>query len=297
MADRIGVRVDGVTELVRAARRSVIGRADRRARRVSGHQPSRQPSQRPMLAPPDELQPRPGLVDRRDLDVHEPERQRDLAHDVLRDVGRHLRGALRPCDPERPVGEDRRGERLDVSRERLARGREGDDDVRLAGSGVLRAPAGSGSNSAAAPRARRRARRSPPSPIPSLRGSGVPEYPALTRRARSSRRRRASSTGCGRPPTDARPGRRRPRSTRPRTSRPARGRSSRPRRGPRSITASTASGDETLWASVTPPQPPVSSTPLSSASAARSQSATIMPPAWKNTTPSARGVSRQPSAS
>ena len=46
-------------------------------------------------------------------------------------------------------------------------------------------------------------------------------------------------------------------------------------------------GAATLWASVMPPQPPGSCTPLSSARRARSHSASTMPPAWKNTTSSA----------
>ena len=59
---------------------------------------------------------------------------------------------------------------------------------------------------------------------------------------------------------------------------------------------STSAGEDTLWASVTPPQPPVSSTPESSASFCRLHSATIIPPVWKKTT-SSSGLAhvRQPS--
>ena len=64
------------------------------------------------------------------------------------------------------------------------------------------------------------------------------------------------------------------------------------------ITASTSSREPTLWAGVIPPQPPLSVTQESSASLARSQSATIIPPAWKKTV-SASGCEPtvQPSAS
>ena len=85
----------------------------------------------------------------------------------------------------------------------------------------------------------------------------------------TSRPRRASSAGCGRPPTDGRPGRRRRRSSRPRRS----------RRRPAAIVAAAASrlGEHRVdlrrradvVRSVIPPQPPPSSTPLSSASRSR----------------------------
>ena len=48
----------------------------------------------------------------------------------------------------------------------------------------------------------------------------------------------------------------------------------------------TSPGERVLYASVTPPQPPESETPLSSASWSRPQSATIIPPVWKKTTSS-----------
>jgi hypothetical protein len=65
-----------------------------------------------------------------------------------------------------------------------------------------------------------------------------------------------------------------------------------------SITASTCCGELTLYASVTPPHPGLSLTALSSASLARSHSATTIPPAWKNTTSSPGPASvLQPSAS
>ncbi len=44
----------------------------------------------------DEREPGPSRVHRADLDVHESERQRDVADDVLGDVGLHLRGLLGP---------------------------------------------------------------------------------------------------------------------------------------------------------------------------------------------------------
>src|SRR5262249_39666164 len=59
-----------------------------------------------------------------------------------------------------------------------------------------------------------------------------------------------------------------------------------PARSASSITASTSAGDRTLCASVTPPQPPTSATPLSSAKASRFHRAITMPPDWKKATPS-----------
>src|SRR3954452_16836101 len=53
-----------------------------------------------------------------------------------------------------------------------------------------------------------------------------------------------------------------------------------------SRTASTSSGEPTLYASVTPPQPPASSAVESSASDVRLQSARTIPLHWKKTTPS-----------
>ncbi len=65
-----------------------------------------------------------------------------------------------------------------------------------------------------------------------------------------------------------------------------------------SIAASTSAGEPRLSASVVPPQPPGSATPLSSASRARSQSARTMSPAWKKTTSSSAAAPVvQPSAS
>src|SRR4051794_27822505 len=49
-----------------------------------------------------QLQPRPDVVDRTDLHVDQMHRQRNLADDVLGDVGRHFRGALGPADPDEP---------------------------------------------------------------------------------------------------------------------------------------------------------------------------------------------------
>src|SRR5688572_28964899 len=49
----------------------------------------------------DELQPGPHVIDGTDLDVDEAERQSHLSNDVLRDVGRHVRGLLRPRHPDR----------------------------------------------------------------------------------------------------------------------------------------------------------------------------------------------------
>ena len=63
----------------------------------------------------DEPQARPGLVDRADLVVDQPDRERELADDVLGQVGRHARRPLRPGDPQ-PAG------RVDRLRERLAGG-------------------------------------------------------------------------------------------------------------------------------------------------------------------------------
>src|SRR5829696_1846107 len=53
------------------------------------------------LGEPDhEPQPAPGDVDGAYLVVHEAGRERDLAHDVLRDVRLHLRRPLGPRDPQ-----------------------------------------------------------------------------------------------------------------------------------------------------------------------------------------------------
>src|SRR3954452_13159375 len=63
-------------------------------------------SMRPKVAlravpePYDEPQAAPHLVDRRHLVVHEHVGQREVAHDVLVQVGRHLGGLLRPGDPQ-----------------------------------------------------------------------------------------------------------------------------------------------------------------------------------------------------
>ena len=64
-----------------------------------------------------------------------------------------------------------------------------------------------------------------------------------------------------------------------------------------SITRSTSSGELTLWARVTPPQPPGSLTPESTASSARDHSPKTMQPAWKKTTSSVGPVGVQPSVS
>src|SRR5262245_24280739 len=47
----------------------------------------------------DELEPGPHFVDCADLHVDEPQRQRNFSHDVLCDLSLHVRGFLRPRNP------------------------------------------------------------------------------------------------------------------------------------------------------------------------------------------------------
>ena len=54
-----------------------------------------------------EPQPRPRVVDRAHLVVDETVRETDVAHDVLGEVGRDVRGLLRPRDPQPAGGLDR----------------------------------------------------------------------------------------------------------------------------------------------------------------------------------------------
>src|SRR3954451_11129538 len=82
--------------------------------------------------PVHEAQPRPRLVDRADLVVDEPALERNLADDVLGQVGLDVRRALRPRDPESAVGEDRPFERVEAALQRRAGREEADDDVELA---------------------------------------------------------------------------------------------------------------------------------------------------------------------
>src|SRR5258705_379929 len=56
-----------------------------------------------VFEPPDQLEPRPDVVHRGDLYIHEPGGQGDRAHDVLRDVGRHAGRLLGPRDPQGAV--------------------------------------------------------------------------------------------------------------------------------------------------------------------------------------------------
>ena len=65
----------------------------------------------------------------------------------------------------------------------------------------------------------------------------------------------------------------------------------------RARTASTSADERTLWANVTPPQPPESVTALSSASLSRAHRARTMPPDWKKTTSPSGDWPDQPSAS
>ena len=64
-----------------------------------------------------QLQARPGLVDRANLHVDEAHRQADLADRVLGDVGRNLRGFLRPADPDEARRREERAERLQLLRQ------------------------------------------------------------------------------------------------------------------------------------------------------------------------------------
>src|SRR5207244_11968935 len=43
-----------------------------------------------------ELQPGPGIVDRTDLDVHQPKRQCGIADDIFSDIGTNAGGLFRP---------------------------------------------------------------------------------------------------------------------------------------------------------------------------------------------------------
>ena len=97
---------DTPSRITASARRKVGTCATRRAHQGSA-----------AVAPPDDPQSRPHVVDRAHLVVDEPEGQRDLAHRVLGDVGRHAGRLLRPRDPDAPVGEDRLAARLDPLRE------------------------------------------------------------------------------------------------------------------------------------------------------------------------------------
>ena len=107
-----------------------------RVRRRARTRPSAELEDRrrsPQLLADHELQPRPRLVDRADLRVDEPDRQRDVAHDVLGDVGRHARArasATRPTasrrarSPRCSAGAAARA-RARVGRRRGRRGRVG----------------------------------------------------------------------------------------------------------------------------------------------------------------------------
>jgi len=101
----------------------------------------------------DEAQPGPRLVDGADFVVDEAARQRHLAHDVLRHVGGHAGGALRPRHPQPAVGLD----------------------AVLEGGDATRTPSGSSPSVSSMPSgAPTRANRASGA-MPSLRGSGVPE--------------------------------------------------------------------------------------------------------------------------
>src|SRR5207248_8774862 len=78
---------------------------------------------------PDELQPRPGRVDRDDLHVDQAPGQPDLADDVLVQVARHAARPLRPGDPERAGGRQPRDERAEPALEPSPIRTERDDDV------------------------------------------------------------------------------------------------------------------------------------------------------------------------
>src|SRR6476469_11070178 len=64
----------------------------------------------PLAQAADELERRPGVVDGGDLHVDETGGQGHLPDDVLGHVGRHLRGPLRPADPDHPCGHGGRGD-------------------------------------------------------------------------------------------------------------------------------------------------------------------------------------------
>jgi hypothetical protein len=91
--------------LLSAGRGRVGGTLSPRAQQLLGASPS------PVAPAHDQPQPRPRLVDRADLVVHEPRGDPDLAHDLLGEVGRHARRPLGPRDPEAPVGSYRRARR------------------------------------------------------------------------------------------------------------------------------------------------------------------------------------------
>ena len=136
-----------------------------------------------------------------------PAGQADLAHDVLVEVGRDAGAALRPGDPEPAGGLQRRRER----RELRAHGRRSSaksDRRRRRRSRPARTnstPGGSSPSVAAKPSGAPTSSTRLPSRMPSLRGSGVPEYPAVLMRAQPMLARRgATGTADRREPRGAR---------------------------------------------------------------------------------------------
>src|SRR5262249_32041585 len=76
-----------------------------------------------------ELQSRPGLVDRADLDVDQPERKRGVAYHDIAEIGRNARRLLWPGDPDRAVGYDGVPAALKLAPEACRPGRKQVDHV------------------------------------------------------------------------------------------------------------------------------------------------------------------------
>jgi hypothetical protein len=86
---------------------SATKRREHRSRRVAAQRLSpatrseREPGSK--ILAPDELQSRPVVIESGDLDIHEPDRQDDLAQPVLADIADMARSLAWPRDPEAPV--------------------------------------------------------------------------------------------------------------------------------------------------------------------------------------------------
>src|ERR1700756_3742820 len=76
-----------------------------------------------------ELQSRPGVVDGADLDVDEPERQRDVTYHDIAEVGRNARALLRPGHPDHAVRRDRGAKAFELALEPCRFGRKQMDHV------------------------------------------------------------------------------------------------------------------------------------------------------------------------
>src|SRR2546421_1684509 len=86
-------------------------------------------SSRTQLLAPDELQGRPVLVERGDLDVHQPPRQDELAQAVLADVADVAGRLARPGDPQRTAGIERSDQHGETAFELCPAIEECDDQI------------------------------------------------------------------------------------------------------------------------------------------------------------------------